>query len=128
MTNVAGINIDDYCPICGKCSDWIEHRKNIEQQVRDSAYHIINYKGSTQYAVGLALVKITGAILRAQSSVFTVSTFVDSEFGIHDVCLSVPCIVSDTGVTRIIESPLNIEERGLLSKSADILRKAVSQV
>ena len=125
MTNVAGISIDDYCPVCGKCSDWGGHRKSIEQQVRDSAYHIINYKGSTQYAVGLAMVKITGAVLRSQNSVLTVSTFVASEFGIHDVCLSVPCIVSDTGVTKIIESPLNIEERALLSRSAEILKKAV---
>ena len=24
MTHVAGINIDEYCPVCGKCSDWTE--------------------------------------------------------------------------------------------------------
>ena len=32
------------------------------QQVRDSAYHIIDYKGATCFAVGLALVRITSAI------------------------------------------------------------------
>jgi L-lactate dehydrogenase len=47
MTNLAGISIDTYCPVCGKCSDWKNQRKLIEQQVRDSAYHIINSKGST---------------------------------------------------------------------------------
>jgi L-lactate dehydrogenase len=128
MTNVAGINIDEYCPVCGKCSDWKEQRKHIEQQVRESAYHIINYKGSTQYAVGLALVKITGAILRSQNSVLTVSTLVESEFGINDVCLSVPCIVSDAGVTRIIESPLPSHELTLLSNSGGILRKALDSL
>ena len=65
----------------------------IEQQVRDSAYHIINYKGSTQFAVGLALVRITGAILRSQNRILSVSTLVESDFGIKDVCLSVPCVV-----------------------------------
>ena len=45
MTNLAGISIDTYCPVCGKCSDWKNQRKLIEQQVRDSAYHIINSKG-----------------------------------------------------------------------------------
>src|SRR5664280_1640068 len=128
MTNIAGINIDEYCPVCGKCSEWKIKRKEIEQQVRDSAYHIINYKGSTQFAVGLALVRITGAILRSQDSILSVSTLVYSEFGIKDICLSVPCVVSDSGVTRIIESPLSLEELGLLSNSAGVLRRAVDSI
>jgi L-lactate dehydrogenase len=128
MTNIAGINIDEYCPVCGKCSDWKLERKEIEQQVRDSAYHIINYKGSTQFAVGLALVRITGAILRSQDSILSVSTLVESDFGITDVCLSVPCVVSDSGIKRIIESPLSPEELKSMANSADILRKAIVSI
>ena len=128
MTNIAGINIDEYCPVCGKCSDWKKQRQLIEQQVRDSAYHIINYKGSTQFAVGLALVRITAAILRSQNSILSVSTLVESDFGIKDVCLSVPCVVSDCGVTRIIESPLTSKELASLSNSASILRKAIDSL
>jgi len=128
MTNIAGISIDEYCPVCGNCSDWKHQRQIIEQQVRDSAYHIINYKGSTQFAVGLALVRITGAILRSQNSILSVSTLVESDFGIKDVCLSVPCVVSDTGVTRIIESPLSSEELASLSHSAKVLRKAIDSL
>ena len=128
MTHIAGINIDEYCPVCGKCSDWKKQRRMIEQQVRDSAYHIINYKGATHYAVGLALVRITGAILRGENSVLTVSTLLDGEFGIKDICLSVPCIVSDKGVNKIIDSPLSDEERASLSRSAAILRKSVESL
>jgi L-lactate dehydrogenase len=128
MTNIAGINIDDYCPVCNNCTDWKNQRNLIEQQVRDSAYHIINYKGSTQFAVGLALVRITGAILRSQNSILSVSTFVDSDFGINNVCLSVPCVVSDNGVTRIIESPLSSSELASLAHSAEILRKAIDSI
>jgi L-lactate dehydrogenase len=128
MTNVAGINIDEYCPVCGRCSDWKEQRQNIEQQVRESAYHIINYKGSTQFAVGLALVRITGAILRSQNSVLTVSTLLNGEFGIKNVCLSVPCIVSNYGITRIIESPLSPEELISLSQSGNVLRKVIESM
>jgi L-lactate dehydrogenase len=96
--------------------------------VRDSAYHIINYKGSTQFAVGLALVRITGAILRSQNSILSVSTLVESDFGIKDVCLSVPCVVSDGGVVRIIESPLSPSELTSLSYSAQVLRKAIDSL
>jgi len=126
MTHVAGISIDEYCPSCGKCSDWKNKRNLLEQQVRDSAYHIINYKGSTHYAVGLALVKITEAILRGQSSVLTVSVLLEGEFGLNDVCLSVPCIVSDGGVNKIIKSPLAADEIEALNRSAGILRKSIS--
>ena len=128
MTNIAGINIDEYCPVCGKCAEWKTERQLIEQQVRDSAYHIINYKGSTQFAVGLALVKITGAILRSQNTILSVSTLLESEFGINDVCLSVPCVVSDKGIMRIIESPLVLSELKSLSGSAAILRKAIDSL
>jgi len=128
MTNIAGINIDEYCPVCQKCSDWKRQRAQIEQQVRDSAYHIINYKGSTQYAVGLAMVRITAAILRNQSSILSVSTLLESDFGISNVCLSVPCVVSENGVSRIIESPLAPDEASALSNSAVVLRKAIDSI
>jgi L-lactate dehydrogenase len=128
MTNIAGISIDEYCPVCAQCDDWKNQRQLIEQQVRDSAYHIINYKGSTQFAVGLALVRITGAILRSQNSVLSVSTLLESDFGITDVCLSVPCVVTDQGVSRIIESPLSQDELRLLTISAEILKKAIESL
>lgn len=128
MTNVGGIPIDAFCPQCGRCGDWKQDRREIEQQVRDSAYHIIGYKGATYFAVGLALVRITGAILRGQNSVFTASTLLDGEFGLRDVCLSVPCIVSARGVERIIEGPLPEEERASLASSAAALKKAIVEL
>ena len=128
MTHVAGINIDEYCPICNQCTDWDKQRQLIERQVRDSAYHIINYKGSTHYAVGLALVKITAAILRGQNSVLTVSTLLEGEFGIKDVCLSMPCIVSDKGIANIIKSPLSNTEVDSLIRSAEILSSAIDSL
>jgi len=127
MTNVAGISIEKYCPFCGKCSDWMEERKRIEKDVRDSAYQIINYKGATQFAVGLAIVRITAAILRGQNSVLSVSTLVNGEFGISEVCLSVPCIVSEKGISKIIKSPLPENEIASLTASAEVLIKAIRQ-
>jgi L-lactate dehydrogenase len=58
----------------------------------------------------------------------SVSTLVESDFGIKDVCLSVPSVVSDRGVTRIIESPLTSKELASLSNSASILRKAIDSL
>ena len=128
MTHIAGMPMEEYCPICMRCADWKKERQKIEQEVRDSAYHIIDYKGATYFAVGLALVRIVGAILRGQRSVLTVSTLLDGEFGLHDVCLSVPSIVSHNGVSKIIESSLSMEELTSLSISATILKTALQEL
>jgi len=128
MTNIGGIPIDRYCPLCGGCKGWKHERKKIEQQVRESAYHIINAKGSTHFAVGLALVKITSSILRSQNSMLTVSVKLSGEYGINDVCLSLPAVVSDTGILRIVDGPLSAEEKELLQHSASVLKKAIDSL
>jgi L-lactate dehydrogenase len=128
MTHIAGMQIDKYCPICRRCADWAAERRKLEQNVRDSAYHIIEYKGATCFAIGLALVRITGAILRGERSVLTVSTSLDGEFGLRDVCLSVPSIVSESGVVKIIESQLPERELAALTASASVLKKAMEQL
>ena len=128
MTHIGGSTIDEYCPVCGKCSEWNVQRELIEKKVRESAYSIINSKGSTYYAVGLALVRITASILRNQNSVLTVSVLLNGEYGLNDVCLSVPCIVSEKGIVRIIDSTLAPAEIEALNYSATVLKKAIASL
>jgi len=126
MTHLAGMTIEQYCPICGRCDDWDDERKKIEDQVRNSAYHIIDYKGATYFGVGMALVRIVGAILRSEHAMLTVSTLLNGEYGLSDVCLSVPCIVSEQGVERIIEAQLTPEELLALQRSGKVLQEALA--
>jgi L-lactate dehydrogenase len=128
MTHIAGIPVDDYCTQCGDCDNWKAKRQSIEQEVRESAYHIINYKGATHFAVGLALVKITAAILRGQKSVLTVSVLLGGEYGMKGVCLSLPCIVSEEGIMKIIENRLRTEEQEALIRSGNILGEVISSL
>jgi L-lactate dehydrogenase len=128
MTHVGGIPIDAYCPQCATCGNWQVEREEIARQVKESAYHIINYKGATYYAIGMALVRITAAILQDQQSILTVSTLLDGEYGLHDVCLSVPVMLGKDGVKRIVEAHLPAEEQTLLEKSAEVLRKSYAEL
>ena len=128
MAHVAGMPISDYCAVCGECAGWRDAKEDIVKQVRESAYHIIGYKGATYYAIGLALIRIVGAVLRNERSVLTVSTLLEGEFGIRDVCLSVPCIVSADGVSRIVEGKLMPEESAALNASALVLRKTIESL
>ncbi len=128
MTHIGGVHIDSYCPICGRCEDWTAARKQIEQDVIESAYHIIDYKGSTYFAVGLALVRIAAAVLRGQRSVLTVSTMLEGEFDLNGICLSVPCVISENGVEQIMAGHLRQEENEALFRSAAVLEKAISSL
>jgi L-lactate dehydrogenase len=124
LSHIAGVSIENYCRICQVC-DYKQHHRQIAEQVRDSAYHIIDYKGSTYYGIGLSLVRISGAILRNENSVLTVSTLLQGEYDIHDICLSVPCIVGEKGVVRIIDAQLAPEEQEALVRSAQAIARTL---
>lgn len=128
MSNIAGIPIDEYCPIYAKCDDWKAERHALVEKVRSSAYHIIDYKGATYFAIGLALVHIVEAILRNQRTVLTVSTLLTGEYGVDDVCLSVPAVVSRSGVERIVEGKLSKVERKSLAQSALVLKDTLAKL
>jgi L-lactate dehydrogenase len=128
MTHVAGIPIDNYCPQCGNCRDWHGERDRIVCEVKDSAYHIINYKGSTYFGIGMALTRIVGTILQDQNSVLTVSTYLEGDYGLHNVCLSIPCVIGQGGVKRIVQTELYPEEQSALERSAQILINGIASL
>lgn len=123
MAHVSGLQMHDYCKVCRQCTDWEAEREKIVETVRDAAYHIIDYKGATNWAIGLALTRIVGALLRNQKSVLTLSTLLEGEYGLEDVCLSVPCLVGSGGMERILEGDLFPEEKEKLHSSAKVLQK-----
>lgn len=128
MSHVAGMHFDNYCQICGNCTHWKEEQKKIEDAVRTSAYHIINYKGATWFAIGQALVRIVSAIVRNEKSILTVSTVLDGEYGLDQVCLGVPAMLGEAGVERILDWELPPTEQAALKHSADVLKEAIAQL
>jgi L-lactate dehydrogenase len=128
MTNIGGVPIEEYCPMCEGCDDWGTQREAIVRQVRESAYHIINYKGATYFAIGMALTRIVGTILQDQRSVLTVSTLLEGEYGIKDVCLGIPCVVGKDGIHQVIEASLTAGEQKLLQNSAATLQSVLKEL
>ena len=128
MTHIAGAPIEQHCHECSRCENGTGERDKILSEVKDSAYHIIDYKGSTYFAIGLALVQIVKAILRNQRSVLTVSTLLEGEYGINQVCLSVPCLVAQQGVEKIMEGKLDASEHEALSRCAQVLQQTLGDL
>lgn len=120
-THIAGVSLDEYCAVCDRACGRQE-REKIFVQVRDAAYEIIKRKSATYYAVGLALLRILGSIVRDEHSLLTVSSRLHGEFGLTDVALSVPTIVGRAGVERVVAIPLAPEEQEGLRRSAAVIR------
>jgi len=97
-------------------------------EVRGAAPAIIERKGATNFAIGAALARLVACILRDERSVLMVSTLLSGEYGEHEVCLSVPCVLGARGVERVIELDLTAEEHARLHASAEILRETLRQV
>lgn len=128
MTHVAGVPMEKYCPVCGNCKNWHGERDRIVREVKDSAYHIINYKGSTYFGIGMSLARIVGTILQDQNSVLTVSTYLEGEYGLSEVCLGIPAIVGQGGVKRIVQTELYLEEQAALEHSARTLQERIAEL
>jgi L-lactate dehydrogenase len=97
-------------------------KESVTKDIRNSAYHIIEAKGATNYGVSLAVRRIVEAIIRDENSVLTVSTLLNGEYGLNDVCLSVPCIINRKGIKSIVETTLDQSEEKALKNSAEIIR------
>lgn len=103
-------------------------RGEIAYQVVHSAYEIIEGKGATNYAVGLAGAQIIESVLRDERRVLPVSTMIDDWQGIGDVCMSVPTVVDWVGAHNRLSLPLSESERAALTASADQIRSEAKKL
>jgi L-lactate dehydrogenase len=106
----------------------VRDRTEIFQNVKNAAYQVIQGKGATNYAIGVATTRILEAILHDENRVLPVSSLLNAYHEIDDVCLSVPCIVNRTGVEPPLLLPLNPAELAGLRHSAEQIRDAIRNV
>lgn len=102
--------------------------EEILEDVRDAAPNIVRNKGYTSFAIASCVARICEAILRDERSILPVSAMTSGQYGISDIYLSLPCVVGSGGVEKIIELPLDEDERKGLLASAEVLRKTLKQV
>ncbi|MBF2022184.1 MAG: L-lactate dehydrogenase [Hydrococcus sp. C42_A2020_068] len=116
-------------------SDWeslsIDEQKElcaIFDRVKNAAYEIIQRKGYTSYAIGLAVTDIVKAILRSQERILTVSTLVRGLYGIDDICLSLPTVVNEKGAIKRVKLALSKTEETQLQNSAKVLHEVLAKL
>ncbi|WP_163542513.1 L-lactate dehydrogenase [Occultella kanbiaonis] len=123
--NIGGVPLREFVAATGVLSpgDLAE----IADEVKNSAYRIIDGKGATNHAIGLAGVRIIQSVLRSERAILPVSSLLEDYLGISDVCLSVPSIVDRDGVGERLEFNFNESELASLRASADEIRGIARQ-
>ena len=124
--NVSGIPLNKFCEMRG----YFNHEqamKKIANDVKNSAYEIIEKKKATYYGVAMAVKRICEAIVRDEKSILPVSSMMHGEYGIEGISLSLPAIVTKDGVETHVPIQLNDEEIKNLQKSAKTLQDILTQ-
>jgi len=106
----------------------VRDRTEIFQDVKTAAAQIIEGKGATNYAIGLATARIVQGILQDENRILPVSSLLQDYRGISEVCLSVPSIVNRKGVEVQLATPMNAAEEAGLKNSAETIRSAVKSL
>ncbi len=125
LANIAGMHLSEYSRAQGLPYD-LRQMQKIFESTRDAAYHIIERKGATYYAVAAGLLRITQSILRHQNTVLSVSSLIEDYYEISDVCFSLPTVVDRGGIQQVLRLELDKTEIAKLRHSAQVLRETIS--
>lgn len=106
----------------------LEELKRIEEEVRGAAYRIIEAKQATYYGIGMALSRITRAVLGDENSVLTVSAMLKGEYGQTEVYAGAPCIINKNGIQKVLPLTLTQEETERFKNSCETLRESFDEL
>ena len=125
--NVSGIALSDFCKLRGHfCEEGTYDA--IEEQVRNIAYEIIKKKHATYYGIAMAVKRICEAIVKDEKSILPLSHFMEGEYGIRDIYLSMPVVVGKNGIEARVPITLDEEEQKALQESAGILKEISEKI
>ena len=125
--NVSGIPLEQIYKLRGY-EEYESHTKRIYEEVKNSAYEIIERKQATYYGIAMAIKRICECIVRDEHSVLPVSSLMHGQYGISDIVLSMPAVVDAGGVEQILPVSLDEEERARLHVSAKALREVIADI
>ena len=127
---ISSLSIEDYRSRLHYREDFRAEldKDDIENYIRTSGGKIIARKGATFYAIAVSVCDIVKTLLNGSDTILCISSMMHGEFGIEDVCLSIPTIVNGEGIkgTRLPE--LTPDEEDKLRHSADVLKQVIAQI
>ncbi|MBE3553564.1 MAG: malate dehydrogenase [Thermicanus sp.] len=100
----------------------------IVERTRKGGGEIVNLlgNGSAYYAPAASLVEMAEAVLKDKRRILPTVTYLEGEYGYHDLFLGVPVILGGNGVEKVIELELNREEKEALDRSVSSVKKVLA--
>lgn len=125
--NISGIDLNHFCELRGHYSHE-DSMKHLYEDVRDSAYQIIERKGATYYGIAMAVARIAESIVKDEQAVLPVSVELQGEYGLSGLALSIPSVIGKNGIEKVLEIPLSGEENDKLQASAAQLKSVIDSL
>lgn len=127
LANISNVPVESFSDAIQTKEDYPEFvLSEVEEYMRKSGARIIQRKGATFYAVSISVCHICKCILSGIDTTLTVSTMLNGEYGIDDVCLSLLNVVGDKGAHAKIMLPFTDEEMAALHNSARVLKELIA--
>lgn len=104
------------------------YEKGIEDEVRTAAQQIIQRKGATNHAIGLVTATLLKWLLRGERRMVNISSVQAGAYGLENVAISVPTLISEEGIQQVVEMELSGLEKEKLMTSAEVLKNAIKSI
>lgn len=127
LVNIAGMGIEEATCSLNYCLA-PEVLQNIADETRNAAYEIIQRKGATYYGIAMSASRIVEAIVRDEKAIMTVSSLLNGQYDINDVYLSIPAVLGENGVERLLTPKMTDDEMAKLHNSANVLKEVRSRI
>lgn len=125
LISIAGQPADYYCETNGV--DKIDADKLLDE-VRQVGFEIFTKKQNTTHGIAASVFRIVQAIMIDEKSVLPVGTLIQGQYGLHDVVLSLPTIISRKGAEKILIHPFESHEKKQLDYIASELKALIIDV
>ncbi len=115
ICNICGLDVDTFCELNGLA---LLDRAQIYQDVINAGFEVFKHKGNTNHSTAASVFRIIRAIANDEHSVLPLGVYLQGEYGLTDVVLNVPVVVTRKGATKILNYKLLPEELEALHVSA----------
>ncbi|KDE38300.1 L-lactate dehydrogenase [Kosakonia radicincitans] len=100
----------------------------LADKVRRHGFEIYNRKGCTEYGIAGTIAEICRNIFTGSHRALAISCVLDGEYGVKDVAIGVPAVLTQSGVQQIIELQLEGDEVAKFNHSVAVIKANIARL